>query len=74
MEIVRGDDDFRFAFGDRKTVVTIAARRLDRRLDRLRAGVHGKAGVKPGKPRELLAEEPEIIRIIGARDDIQRSS
>ena len=71
MEIPRGDNNFRFAGGDRKPVITITARGLDRGLDRLRAGVHRQARIEPGETRELLAKRPEIIRMIGTGDDIQ---
>src|SRR5437588_11418358 len=53
MEIPRGDDNLRFAGRNRKPVVTITARGLDRGLDRLCAGVHRQARIEPGETRKL---------------------
>ena len=61
MEIPRGNN-FRFAAGDRKPVITITARGLDRGLDRLRAGVHRQARIEPGEPREFLAKATRDYR------------
>ena len=71
MEIPRGDNNLRLAGGDRKPVITITARGLDRGLDRLLAGVHRQARIEPGEPREFLAKRSEIIRMIGTGDDVQ---
>jgi hypothetical protein len=65
MKIARGDNDFPLALGDRKPVTTIAARCLDRGLHRLCARVHRQARIEAGEICELLAEEPEIVRMIG---------
>ena len=71
MEIPRRDNNLRLAGGDRKPVIAITARGLDRGLDRLRARVHRQARIEPGEPREFLAKRPEIIRMIGTGDDVQ---
>ncbi len=71
MEIIFGDDDLGLVFRNSQPVIAIAPRGLDRRLDGFRARIHRQAGVEPGEPCEILAESAEIIRVIGARDEIE---
>ena len=71
VEIIFSHDDFGFVFGNAEPIITVAPRGLDRGLDRLRPGVHRQAGIEPGECGEILAEGAEIIRVIGARDEIE---
>ena len=58
-------------FRNAKPIVTVAPRRLDRGFDSFRARIHRQAGIEASEIREALAKQAEIVRMIGARGEIQ---
>ncbi len=67
VEVALGNDDLGAVALDAFDPIAPAARRLDRGLDRLRAGVHRQRGVEPRELAELLEEGTETIVVVGAR-------
>jgi len=71
VEVVRADDDLAPIARDALDRLAPFARRLDRRLDRLGAGVHRQNLGKPGQLTDLLAERRQLVvakRAAGQRD------
>ena len=73
MEIATAGDDLRFVVGYALDRVGPFARRLDRGLDRLRAGVHRQRHVLAGHFTGFRKERAEFIRVERARNDIERA-
>ena len=66
VEVLLGHDDLGPVGRDALDPVAPAPRRLDRRLDRLRAGVHRQRPVEAGEVDEALQERRQHVRVIGA--------
>ena len=66
VEVARHDDDPGLAVGHALDLVAPLARRLDRRLDSLGAGVHRQHELLAGEGGQVAAEGAELVAVEGA--------
>ncbi len=69
VEVVLTDDDLGVQVGDALDAVAPEACRLDRGLDRLRAGVHRQHHVVSGEVAQVLGHQGELVVAEGARGE-----